>query len=56
MQQNEERDILHLLGMTASGVFQTNSGNRERGNSWQNIATNLNAYNDFIITLRATRD
>ena len=32
------------------------SGSRERGNSWQNIATNVNAYNDFILSLCAVRD
>ena len=42
--------------MAASRIFQTKSGNRERGNSWQNITTNLGAYNDFIVTLRAVRD
>ena len=56
MQWNEERDILLLCEMAASGIFQTKSGIRERGNSWQNIATNLNAYNDFIVTLCAVRD
>ena len=42
--------------MAASGIFQTISGSRERGNSWENIAINLNAYIDFIVTLRAVRD
>ena len=56
MQWNEERDILLLREMAGSGIFLKKSGSRERGNSWQNIAKNLNAYNDFIVTLRAVRD
>ena len=56
MQWNEERDILLLREMAASGIFLKKSGSRERGNSWQNIAKNLNAHNDFIVTLRAVRD
>ena len=56
MQWNEERDILLLREMAAGGIFQTESGSREKGSSWQNITTNLNAYNDFIVTLCAVGD
>ena len=42
--------------MAASGIFQTMSGSKKRGNSWQNIATNLNAYYDFIVNIHAVRD
>ena len=48
--------MLLLREMAASGIFQTMSGSKKRGNSWQNIATNLNAYYDFIVTIYAVRD
>ena len=46
MQWDKERDILLLCEMAASDIFETKSGSRERRNSWQNIGTNLNAYQD----------
>lgn len=46
MQWDKERDILLLCEMAASGIFETKSGSRERRNSWQNIGTNLNPYQD----------
>ena len=48
--------MLLLRDMAASGIFQAMSGSKKRGNSWQNIATNINAYYDFIITIHAVRD
>ena len=33
------------------GVFNHKSGSRERGTSWQNVATTLNAIDGFLLTL-----
>ena len=45
--------------MAASITFQIKFmkfGSRERRNIWQNIASNLNAYSDFAVMLRAVED
>lgn len=45
--------------MAASITFQIKFmkfGSRERRNIWQNIASNLNAYSDFAVMLRAVAD
>lgn len=51
MQWNEERDILLVCEMAASGICQTKSDSRERGNSWQ-----IDICNDFILTLTTAAD
>lgn len=45
--------------MAASITFQIKFikfGSRERRKIWQNISSNLNAYNDFTVMLHAVRD
>ena len=42
--------------VVGEGVFNHKSGSRERGNSWQNVATTLNAIDGFLFTARAVRD
>lgn len=45
--------------MAASITFQIKFmkfGSRERRNIWQHIASNLNAYSDFAVMLRAVAD
>ena len=56
MQWNEERDVILLREMAARGIFQYKAGSRERGNSWQEIATSLNSYENFFVSHRAVRD
>ena len=56
MQWNEEKDLLLMREMASLGVFQHKSGSRERGQVWQQIATNLNGYPNFFVTLRAVRE
>lgn len=51
MQWNEDRDILLAREMVGSGICQTKSDSRERGNSWQ-----INTCNDFILTLTTVTD
>ena len=56
---SKERNIPLLREMAASVTFQikfVKFGSRERRNIWQNIASNLNAYNDFTFMLRAVTD
>ena len=38
------------------GVFNHKSGSRERGTSWQNVATTLNAIDGFLLTARTVKD
>ena len=38
------------------GVFDQKSGSRERGTSWQNVATTLNAIDRLLLTAIAVRD
>ena len=56
MHWTEEKDLLMMREMAAKGVFNHRSGSRERGQVWQNIATSLNAYEEFLVTARAVRD
>ena len=56
MKWNEEKDLLLTREMAARGIFQNKAGSRERGNIWQEIATNLNNYEEFVVTLRGVRD
>ena len=53
MQWNEEKDLLLMREMASLGVSQHKSGSRERGHVWQQMATNLNGYPNFSVTLRA---
>ena len=56
MKWNEEKDLLLMREIAAKGIFQNKAGSRERGNIWQEIATNLNNYEEFVVTLRGVRD
>ena len=56
MQWSEIKDLLLLKEVAATGVFTYKQGSRERGNSWQLVAKNLNAFEGFIVTNRAVRD
>ena len=40
----------------ALGIFESKSGSRERGAIWQNIAENLNNFQEFAVTARSLRD
>ena len=42
--------------MASVGVFQHKSGSRERNQVWQQIATNLNVYPNFFVTLSTVRE
>ena len=55
MQWNEETDVFLRREMASLGVFQDKSRSRERGQIWHQIATNLNGYPSFSVTLRAVR-
>ena len=39
--------------MASLGVFQHKSGSREWGQVWQQVASNLNIYSNFSVTLHA---
>ena len=56
MQWNEDKDLLVMREMLSLSVFQHKSGSREKGQAWQKIATNLNDYPNFSVTLRAVRE
>ena len=49
MQWNEERDVI-LLREMAIFHFQYKADSRERGNSWQEIATSLNSYENVFVS------
>ena len=42
--------------MASLRVFQHKSGIRQRGQVWQQTATNLNGYPNFSVTLRAVKE
>ena len=50
VQWNEERDRLLMQEMGSCGIFQHNSASRERGQFWQQFATNSN-YQDISLIL-----
>lgn len=50
------KDLQLMREMGAQGIFEHKCGSRERGNTWQVIATNLNAHEDFEVTGRSVRD
>ena len=52
----DKKDILMFREVIGEGVFNHKSGNCERGTSWQNVATTLNAINGFFLAARAVRD
>ena len=56
MQWNEEKDLILMGEMASLGVFQHKSGSREKGQVWQQIATNLNGYPNFSETPCAVRE
>ena len=56
MQCLEKRDIKMFCKVIAESVFRHRSGSRRRGNAWQNVATALNAVEDFVEINRAVRD
>ena len=53
-----KKDVLLLRQMAGSGIFDFKSGSRERGNTWQTIAVQLNADENFggVLTARGARD
>ena len=42
--------------MTNKGIFESKSGSRETGAIWQNVADNLNNFQEFAVTARSLRD
>ena len=56
MQWNELKDILMFREIITEGVFSHKSGSRERGSTWQNVSTSLNAFEGFCLSGRAVRD
>ena len=56
MQWNEKKDLILMREMASLGVFQHKPESTERGQVWQHIATNLNGYPNFPVTLRAVRE
>ena len=55
MQWTDEKDIM-FREVIGEVVFNHKPGSRERGTSWQNVATTLNAIDGFLLTVRAVRD
>ena len=37
--------------MASKSTFESKSGSGERGARWQNIADNLNNYQEFVVTM-----
>ena len=56
MHWNETKDISLFKEVISEGVFSQKSGSRERGQSWQNVATILNLLDGFDVTSRSVRD
>ena len=42
--------------MASKAIFESKSGSRERGAIWQNIADNLNKFQEFAVMARSLRD
>ena len=47
MHWTDEKDILMFREVIGDEVLNHKSGSRERGTSWQNVATTLNAIDGF---------
>ena len=45
-----------MRGMASRGIFENKYGSRERRATWQNIAGNLNKFEEFALTARNFRD
>ena len=52
MSWNKEKDIHVIRGMASKGIFESKSGSRKKGAIWQNIADNLNNWEEFAATAR----
>ena len=58
MSWTTNKDVMVLREVAAEGVYYHKFGSRERGTTWQTVATNLNSYPEFEqdVTTRSVRD
>ena len=56
MHLTDKKDIMNVRELIGEGVFDRKPRICERGTSWQNVATTLNAIDGFLLTARTFRN